>query len=168
MKQESKLVDEQVFNLMDALRAPILTHSSSWASAIPSRLLEVIPIDRLALLLSKQETCTDSELVAFIMTATMEAPMTSEWTDIYTHYACKVCEEHWKEDHWDNIKAPRELSSYTIQYHVEPLRRHIYEKRRKIFKEEMKQLQKKEVTTMELYQPSVPIIMEYEQLQLFV
>jgi hypothetical protein len=161
------LLNDQVFNLMDALRAPVLTQSVSWAEAIPERLLKIIPMARLASLYQHKEEATDPECVAFIMTASMEAPLTSEWVDIYTHLSCKVCEQYWQEDHWEAIKAPRVLSDYTNNYHLKPLRKHIYEKRRKILKNRIKDEIKNPIQPEEMKDPLKPELISCEQLTLF-
>jgi len=166
MKSQSKIIDSCIFDLMDALRSPVLTHSIAWADTIPERLLKVIPIARLKSLLLKEETATDPEALAFIYTRTLESPMTNEWVDIYTHLSCKVCEEYWKENHWESVSAPKELSDYNLNYLLKPLRKHIYDRRRKILKERMKASLKKPVTQEEKADPVTPVVID-AQLSLF-
>jgi hypothetical protein len=161
------LLSEETFNLLDALRSPVLTQSVSWADCIPDRLLEIIPHARLGMLFGKKYTASDPEIVAFIMTASMEYPLTSEWVDIYTHLSCKVAQDYWKEDHWNNVQAPRELSDYSDKYLLNPLRLHIYEKRRKILKSRLKDEKEiKPISPIECLIQKTPDLME-QQLQLF-
>lgn len=127
------------FEMMDALKSPVLTHSSMWSDCIPGRLLKVIPLARLAQKKNNNETATDEEAVAFIMTRTMEAPMNSDWTEIYIHLSCKVCERWWQENHWDELQAQKELNDYQRNYLLAPLLRHIYDKRRDILKKRIKE-----------------------------
>ena len=134
----SKEGDKFVFELMDALRAPVLTHASSWADCIPERVLKIIPLARMISLLNKEEMASIPECAAFIMTAGMEAPLDGDWTDIYTHVGCKMCQDWFHEDHWEEVKAPRTLTDYQRNYLLNPLRKHIWEKRRKILRERMK------------------------------
>jgi len=124
---------------MDALESPILTHSQAWADTIPQRLLAQVTVARLANMVQKKETATDVEVAIFIYTRSLEAPMSSEWADIYFHITCKVLEQYFGENHWDDIKAPKDLDDYSINYLLGPLRKHIYEKRRKILKQRMKE-----------------------------
>jgi len=166
MKSQSKIINNHVFDLMDALRSPVLTHSIAWADTIPERLLKVIPIARLKSLMMKEETATDPETLAFIYTRVLEAPMTREWVDIYTHLGCKVCEEYWKENRWEAVGAPKEISDYDMSYFLKPLKKHIYDKRRKILKEEMKQVLKKRITEEEKIDPVTPVVID-AQLSLF-
>ena len=139
-----KKPDDYIFDLLDALRSPILTHAAAWSDCIPERLLKIIPLARLKSLMLHEEMASYAECTAFIMTRSMEAPMDSSWTDIYTHVSCQVCEEYFREDHWEAVKAPRELTDYQKNYELNPLRRHIYEKRRKILKERLKSEEKEQ------------------------
>jgi hypothetical protein len=130
--------NDAVFHLMDALRAPVLTHAGMWKDCIPDRLLQVISLERLVMLITKQEIAGDAECVAFIMTRTMESPMTHDWAEIYMHLACKVCCHHWQEDHWEELKAQRELTDYQDKYLLLPLRQWIYKKRREHLKKSIR------------------------------
>jgi hypothetical protein len=132
-------MSDVAFDLIDALQSPVLTHDISWADCIPKRILDVIPMARMASLMKKEELATYPEVCAFLITRAMIAPMTSEWTDIYCHVSCKVCEEYFHEDHWEKINAKRQLSNYDNLYSLLPLRQHIYNKRRDILKQRMKE-----------------------------
>jgi len=166
MKSQSKIIDSYIFDLMDALRSPVLTHAIAWADTIPERLLKVIPIARLKNLMLRKETATDPEALAFIYTRTLEAPMAKEWVDIYAHLTCKVAEEYWKENHWEVFTTSREISKYDMNYFLKPLKKHIYDRRRKILKERMKTSLKKPVTQEEKADPVTPVIVD-AQLLLF-
>lgn len=141
IKQRIQRKKEQfdfVFHFMDILGAPVITFSDAWKDCIPKRLLEVIRLERLIQGIQHKQEASDAELVAYIMTRTFESPMTREWTDIYTHFSCKVCQQHWNEDHWDEVQAPRELTEYELNYLVKPLRQWIYKKRREAVKSRMR------------------------------
>jgi hypothetical protein len=167
MKSLSKDSSDAVFDIMDALRAPILTFSTSWADCIPQRLKEIIPMARLKSVLTKDAMASDAEAVAYIITRSFEAPMHGEWVNIYAHLGCKVCEEWWGENHWDKGVGERTISDYERKEFLNPLKHWIYEKRRKILKDEMKQMLKKSVTITEMESPITPILVECEQLSLF-
>ena len=161
MKSKSQVRDKFTFELMDALRSPILTHSQAWADCIPKRLLDLITPARLIAQIQGKEMATMPEVVAYIMTATMEFPMHGEWVDIFTHCSCTVAEQYWKEDHWDAVQAPRELSDYHLKQFFWPLQKWIYERRRKILKQRMKDER--------VIQPELIVVEEQlpEQLTLF-
>jgi len=129
-KQSGKRQREAfVFHFMDILTAPILTHSVAWKDAIPERLIKTITMSRLIASMQKEELATLPETVAFIMTRSFDAPMDHDWTAIYTHISCKVCEEEWGENHWDEVKAPRELTDWQKGM-LKHLRQWIWRRRR--------------------------------------
>ena len=132
-KQKEKRESDYVFDIMDALRAPILTFTELWADTIPQRLLDIVQIARMKALIAGEKSATDPECVIYIYTRTYEAPMDGEWTDIYTHISCKTLEQWFGEDHWKEVKAPTELSEW-LRSKLNRLRRHIYDKRREILK----------------------------------
>lgn len=133
---------DPVFDLMDALKSPILTFSQSWADTLPKRLLDIITMSRMVALMTHEEIATYPEAYAYFMTRTMEAPMQDEWVDIYLHVSCTVCEQYWKEDHWDELQAMRTLPEYHTSL-LKGLRVRIYEQRRKILKSRLKGLKTK-------------------------
>lgn len=130
------------FDLIDALHAPILTFSASWADSIPDRLKQIMPLARMAALIKGEEMATYPEIVAYLITRSHEAPMDYEWTDIYTHVSCKVCEQWFQEDHWEAVRAPKELSTW-LQGQLDDLRRHIYRKRRERLKKQINENKKR-------------------------
>jgi hypothetical protein len=137
-KQKHKTADSCIFDLADALRAPVLTFSEQWADAIPKRLFDILPIARTKALMLGEHSATYAECVIYIYTRALAAPMDSKWTDIYTHVSCKTLQEYFNEDHWDAVKAPAELTK-SLQSKLDGLRRHIYDKRREILKTKLKQ-----------------------------
>lgn len=133
---------DPVFDLIDALQSPVLTFSQSWADTLPKRLLDIIIMSRMVALMTHEEIATYPEACAYIMTRTMEGPMHGEWVDIYLHVSCTVCEQYWKEDHWDELQAMRTLPEYHTNL-LKELRVRIYEQRRKILKSRLKGLKTK-------------------------
>ena len=129
--------NDEAFDLLDALQAPILTHNVSWADTIPERLRKIIPIARQVALKNDEDLATYAECCVFIYTRTLEAPMTSDWTNIYTYVSCKTLQDWFNEDRWEAVHAPRELSEW-LQHQLDGLRRHIYRKRREILKRRLK------------------------------
>lgn len=139
----SKDCDKFVFEFMDMLTAPVITHSQSWADCIPKRLLDLISMSRLISGMQKDEMASYPEVVAYLTTASFEAPLGSDWTEIFTHCSCTVCEQHFNEDHWDTLDAHRKLSDYQKEK-LDKLRRWIYDKRRKALKNSMRAMKSKE------------------------
>lgn len=148
-KAESKSADSYVFDIVDALSAPILTFSHSWADTIPKRLLDIIQVARLKALMQQENTATYAECVVYIYTRTLEAPMDSDWTDIYTHVTCRTLQEWFGEDHWNNVKAHKELSNWLLSK-LNDLRCHIYDKRRQILKGRLREREKTDRQTTKI------------------
>lgn len=125
------------FDLLDALQAPVLTFTQMWADTIPQRLLDKVPFARLIMLRKNVDYCSLLEALIYIYTRTFESPMGTDWVNIYTNISCKVLQQYFNEDHWEEIQAPKNLNNYEKQLLME-LRRWIYSKRRKILKERLK------------------------------
>jgi hypothetical protein len=150
------------FDLIDALRSPVLTNDTSWADCIPKRILEIIPIARLKAMRLGEQMATLPECIAYIMTRSMIAPMTSEWVNIYTYLGCKVCQDWFGEDHWDKITDRKTLSNYEEEQYLKPLRRHIYEKRRQLLKYKFHTIKEIPVMPSEMIKPDQPVLMQLE------
>jgi hypothetical protein len=134
--QEKKL-DTYVFDLLDTLQSPILTFSQSWADTLPVRLLNNVTIARIIALKREEELATFLECSIYIYTRTLEGPMDTDWTDIYTHVTCKTLQDWFGEDHWEAVRAPRELNEWLLKK-LDGLRKHIYQKRRASLKDRLR------------------------------
>lgn len=163
-KQDRYTADQGMFDLMDALTAPILTHAATWKDCLPDRVLNIVTMARMASLLKKERMATLPEVLLFMMTRTFEAPMGHEWTEIYLHVSCTVCQQWFNEDHWDQVHAKKELGEYELKQHLLPLRRWIYERRRQVVKQRMGSWKKEERAAAMDKQPT---IVEQQQLELF-
>ncbi|MDF2191378.1 hypothetical protein [Paraflavitalea sp. CAU 1676] len=141
--------DGFVFTFMDVLTAPIITHCIHWADSIPQRLRGIICSARMMTLMTHEELASYPEVVAFMITAALEAPMSHDWTEIYIHVGCTVAQQWFNEDHWDELKAPRQLNESQNRKLID-LRRFIYNKRRQYVKDRIKAEQKEETTTQTL------------------
>ena len=139
-ENNQKRESNYVFDIVDALSAPILTFSKHWADVLPERILNIVQLARMIALMKGEQTATYAECVIYMYTRTLEAPMDHEWTDIYTHVSCTTLEDWFGEDHWNDTRAPKELSDW-LQSKLTGLRRHIYEKRREILKQKCKSQQ---------------------------
>lgn len=141
--QKKKEIESCVFNMMDALRSPILTFSPHWKDTIPQRILDKIPMARMIALFKSEEMATLEECCAYMYTRSLEAPMEHEWTDIFTHVCCRTLERWFNENRWEETRAPKELSAW-LQSKLDGLRRHIYVKRREILKQQLRNQKKNE------------------------
>lgn len=131
-----------VFDMVDALNAPIITFSQQWANVIPKRMLEIVRPARLKALILRENLATYPESVIYIYTRSLEAPMDQEWVDIYTHVSCKTLEDWFGEDRWNDINAPKKLNPW-LQSKLDRLKQFIYHKRREIVKQRLKEMERK-------------------------
>lgn len=136
-------IEDAAFDITDCLQAPVLTHDMMWASAIPERILKIIPQDRLITQLKGEEMASLSEALVFIQTRTLLAPMDGDWTDIFCWLGCKVVEQWFKEDRWEDMGQSKTLTRYQEDL-LKKLRVFIYEKRRTILKQRIREQEKAE------------------------
>lgn len=137
MNEAKKVIENTVFDFTDAMQAPLITFETTWADCIPERIKKIIPMARLKGLMKGHTVASYPEAVAYLYTRSCVAPMTSEWSNIYCYISCMVCHYYFKETHFKDLDV-KELTSYEKQL-LEKLRREIYNKRRKVLKERLKQ-----------------------------
>lgn len=125
----SRKIEHFTFNILDSLQAPVITYDQMWASAIPPRVMKIIPEARMIAAMKKESLATIPEVSAYIMTRSFIGPMDNDWTDIFCHASCSMCETWFKEDRWDDVEASRKLNRYQDDL-MWKLRMWIYEKRR--------------------------------------
>ena len=167
MKSSQKVVEDGVFDLVDALSSPVLTHDQAWADYLPDRLIKIVPMARLKSLILQEKFASLAETCAFIMTRTFDSPMSSEWVNVYTYVSCKVCEEWWNEDHWKDGIAPQSLTDYEEKQFLMPLRLWIYDRRRKILKQRLKDSPAPDPVQLDAFDsPVAPDVFEAKQLTL--
>lgn len=142
-KSSSKESEKFVFEFMDIINAPIITFSSSWVDAIPERLRKDIRIARILSGFALEEMASIAETVAYIITRTYEAPMNQEWTNIYLWCSAHYLKQYANKTNADfeDIHVPEKLNEYE-EFLLKKLRVWIFEKRRTVVKERMKQLRK--------------------------
>ena len=142
-KSNSRESEKFVFEFMDILNAPILTFSESWAEAIPDRLRRDIRIARLLSGFAREEMASIAETVAYIITRTHEAPMNSEWTNIYLWCSFQYLKQFANKtiSDFEDIHVPEKLTDYEASL-LKRLRVWIYEKRREVVKDRIKQSKK--------------------------
>lgn len=80
--------------LVGALSDSLIVHPSPWSADISAPSLkwarDIVSLQRLALLMKKEyEIATDVECMLYMFPATMEAPLTYEWTQIYLYVCTK-------------------------------------------------------------------------------
>jgi hypothetical protein len=111
--------------------------SFAWAESLPQKAREVVPMARMATLMQDEYTATFSECVLYLFPASLDAPFSHDWAQIYL-YCCTQHIQKWQPDTcistdvWQN-----ELNSWQTRL-LTDLRRDIYKKRREQLKFRMK------------------------------
>jgi|GEM_PF-319577 len=79
-------IEKQIDDLVGALTDPIVVYPGGWMDVVPENLKSNITIHRLTQLLKGEERlATWPEVCAYLMTATLEFPVASEWVNIYMY-----------------------------------------------------------------------------------
>jgi hypothetical protein len=142
-KSKSRAKADFVFDFMDCLTSPVIVFKSAWQDAIPNDLLKKITMARMLSLMAGEQMASLTEVVAYMMPRTFEAPMHTEWVNIYTWCGLQYANVFNNADQRKEMAtamreiAPDKLSDYE-QGLLNDLRRWIYDKRRKALKESLK------------------------------
>ena len=84
-------IDKQIDALVGALSDPIIVFDPGWADTLPDWLKGEIKLQRLAQLMTGEEgIATDAEALAYVSNASLSAPLSSEWVEIYQYLLTRV------------------------------------------------------------------------------
>lgn len=146
LKPNKKRDSDFVFNFMDCLISPIIVFKSAWQDIIPKDILKNIKLSRLLCSMQQEEMASLTEALAYMMPRTYEAPMPTEWVNIYTWLGLQYAGQFKNAEQLGAMKgiAPNELSEFEMGL-LNNLRRWIYDKRRKALKDKLKSVKKSEV-----------------------
>ena len=89
--------DFWVNELAGALADPFIVSPGGWGADTPAWLKQQATIERLALAKSGIQTATDAEAAIYLMSASLEAPLDHDWTEIYLYVAHKSLVAHGRE-----------------------------------------------------------------------
>lgn len=130
-------IDEQIDNLVGALTDPIIVMPGGWGDTLPEWIKNQITLERLAgnmkTLKGAKPTATDAEACAYLYTASLEAPIDSDWTQIYLYVAGKVVSRAKDTQIPDDIKVDS-LNDYQMEL-LKDLKDWLYEHRIKVRQE---------------------------------
>src|SRR4030042_4268091 len=91
-------MEKGISDIVGVFTDPILVFPGGWGDTIPEWLKGAITSERLMMnveaLKTGQMTGTDAEACAYLYTASLTAPMDSDWSEIYLYIAGKVYEKH--------------------------------------------------------------------------
>ena len=123
-------IDKQIDALVGALTDPIIVFTSPWVDTLPEWIKGEIKMQRLAQLMKgEEEVATDAEALAYMYPRALEAPLDSDWTEIYLYLGSQVMRHNMPDD----IRKDS-LSDYQMGLLME-LKRWIYRQRVKVRKE---------------------------------
>tara|TARA_R110002111_G_scaffold136153_1_gene202010 strand:+ start:804 stop:1349 length:546 start_codon:yes stop_codon:yes gene_type:complete len=139
VKPTKKDKSDFVFDFMDCLASPIIVFKSAWQDTIPKDILGRIKLSRIICSMSKEKMASLTETLAYIMPRTYEAPIPTEWVNIYTWLGLQYVIQSKNNGQMEAMTeiAPNELSDYEKGL-LKNLRVWIYEKRRKALKDILK------------------------------
>ncbi len=145
-KSNKKRTNDFVFNFMDCLTSPIIVFKSAWQDTIPKDILKNIKLSRLLCSMQQEEMASLTETLVYIMPRTYEAPMPTEWVNIYTWLGLQYAGQFKNKEQLNAMTeiAPSKLSEYEMGL-LNNLRRWIYDKRRKALKDKLKNAEKSEI-----------------------
>ncbi len=110
-------IEKGISDIVGVFTDPIISFPSPWNQDIPQWVKDRIILERLIMnmrvLKGEEPTGTDAEALAYLMPASLEAPMDRDWTEIYLYVSTRVCAATGKEVPED-IRV-EELSDYLMQ-----------------------------------------------------
>lgn len=139
VKPTKKDKSDFVFDFMDCLTSPIIVFKSAWQDTIPKDILSSIKLSRIICSMTGDKMASLTETLAYMMPRTYEAPMQTEWANIYTWLGLQYAMQTKSKDQLEAMIeiAPKELSDYEKGL-LKDLRLWIYDKRRKALKDILK------------------------------
>jgi hypothetical protein len=128
-----------VFDLLDVLQSPIIVYSPAWADTLPDDLKDNITLGRMINKTAGVEEASVPELVAYLYTASLEGPISSEWVKIYEAVMAEYISRFQRQGADGLLEELQEtkLNSYEEGLKRD-LARFIYKKRREALKEKGK------------------------------
>lgn len=97
MTTENLQVEKGISEIVGAITDPIIVWPGGWGDSLPDWLKTAITLERLisnmAVIKGEEMTGTDAEACAYLFTASLTFPLSSDWTQIYLYIATKVYEK---------------------------------------------------------------------------
>ncbi len=128
-------VDRSIEDLVGSICDPIIVHRCAWGTRdmIPEWLRSQITLDRMIeLMVARNEgrdpIGTNSEALAYLIPASLEAPMDRDWAQIYLHVATVVMDGQKNKVVPDDIRV--DMLDRNQEDDLRGLKHWIYEKRR--------------------------------------
>lgn len=122
-----KQIESMIQEIIGIFKDPIILYPGGWEDTLPPTLWEMIRIERFVQQMKakgkKIEESTDAEALAYIYSASLVAPMGSEWTNIYLWLGKDLLPKNDPPE-----LAPKALKPHEVKM-LEDLKRWIYRKK---------------------------------------
>lgn len=127
--------DALIEKLALSIQRPIIVMDPGWPT--PEWLMDMIKAQRILIAASGEELATEAEALAYISNASFQAPLSHDWTDIYSYLFTLVARE----------RLPPDLRQEKISHYQEgmlrDLRSWIYKRSVKHYKERRRKRESK-------------------------
>ena len=101
--------EKGISEIVGVFTDPILVFPGGWGDTLPEWLKNAITLERLEMnikaLKGEEMTGTDAEACAYLYTASLTAPMDSDWTQIYLYIANKTYSRWGKNEVPEDIRV---------------------------------------------------------------
>ena len=105
----SKNANSMIDDLVGTLTDPIIVYPGGWGDSLPEWLKNAITLERLTENIKEtkgeQPRGTDAEACAYLNTASLTAPMDSDWSQIYLYVAGKTYRQWRKSEMPGDIRV---------------------------------------------------------------
>jgi len=103
------IAEKGISEIVGVFTDPILVFPGGWDDTLPEWLKNAITLERLEMnikaLRGEEMTSTDAEACAYLYTASLTAPMDSDWTQIYLYIATKTYRRWGKSEMPEDIRV---------------------------------------------------------------
>jgi len=154
-------IEKGISDIVGVFTDPILVFPGGWGDTLPEWLKNAITLERLEMnmkaLKEEEMTGTDAEACAYLYTASLTAPMDSDWTQIYLYIATQVYRRQGKGNMPTDIAVDK-LNDEQMR-DLRRLKDWLYQRRTKIRQErdraERRQLKEAAVAERKELQPAL-------------
>jgi len=130
-------IEKGISDIVGVFTDPILVMPGGWGDTLPDWLKQAITLERLIenmkALKGEEMTGTDAEACAYLYTASLEAPMDHDWSQIYLYIAGKTYARHNGNQVPDDIQV-ESLNNYQMT-ELNRLKSWLYRKRAQVRQE---------------------------------
>jgi len=114
---ENLKIDRGISDIVGVFTDPVIVYPGGWGDTLPDWIKGAITLERLVenmkAIKGKEMTGTDAEACAYLYTASLTAPMDSDWSEIYLYLANQVVRRNRKTEIPQDIVV-ESLSDYRM------------------------------------------------------